>query len=159
MGNPPYSIGQKSAHDDTQNLQYPNIDKRIADTYVKFTEASLKKSLYDSYIKAFLWVSDHILQDKGLFSNGAWLDSSAGSDIRRCFEEKFTSIYVLNLRGNQRTLGKLSRKERGKFLVAVLVYLLQSLALSRIRAKKDKKPSSITMTSVIILVVCKNSKR
>ena len=35
VGNPPYSIGQKSAHDDAQNLQYPNLDKRIADTYVK----------------------------------------------------------------------------------------------------------------------------
>lgn len=90
VGNPPYSIGQKSAHDDAQNLQYPNLDKRIADTYVKFTEASLKKSLYDSYIKAFRWASDRISQDEGgvvaFISNGAWLDSSAGSGIRRCFE-------------------------------------------------------------------------
>ena len=118
VGNPPYSIGQKSAHDDAQNLQYPNLDKRIADTYVKFTEASLKKSLYDSYIKAFRWASDRISQDEGgvvaFISNGAWLDSSAGSGIRRCFEEEFTSIYVLNLRGNQRTSGELSRKEGGK---------------------------------------------
>ena len=118
VGNPPYSIGQKSAHDDAQNLQYPNLDKRIADTYVKFTEASLKKSLYDSYIKAFRWASDRIPQNDGgvvaYISNGAWLDSSAGSGIRRCFEEEFTSIYVLNLRGNQRTSGELSRKEGGK---------------------------------------------
>ena len=34
--------------------------------------------------------------------------------MRRCFEEEFTSIYVLNLRGNQRTSGELSRKEGGK---------------------------------------------
>lgn len=118
VGNPPYSIGQKSAHDDAQNLQYPNLDKRIADTYVKFTEASLKKSLYDSYIKAFRWASDRIPQNDGgviaYISNGAWLDSSSGSGIRRCFEDEFTSIYVLNLRGNQRTSGELSRKEGGK---------------------------------------------
>jgi len=34
--------------------------------------------------------------------------------MRRCFEDEFTSIYVLNLRGNQRTSGELSRKEGGK---------------------------------------------
>ena len=34
--------------------------------------------------------------------------------MRRCFEEEYTSIYVLNLRGNQRTSGELSRKEGGK---------------------------------------------
>ena len=74
--------------------------------------------MYDSYIKAFRWASDRIPQDEGgvvaFISNGAWLDSSTGSGIRRCFEEEFTSIYVLNLRGNQRTSGELSRKEGGK---------------------------------------------
>ena len=34
--------------------------------------------------------------------------------MRRCLEDEFTSIYVLNLRGNQRTSGELSRKEGGK---------------------------------------------
>ena len=31
--------------------------------------------------------------------------------MRKCFEEEFSSIYVYNLRGNQRTIGELSRKE------------------------------------------------
>lgn len=34
--------------------------------------------------------------------------------MRKCLEEEFSSIYVLNLRGNQRTSGELSRKEGGK---------------------------------------------
>lgn len=137
VGNPPYSIGQKSAHDDAQNLQYPNLDKRIADTYVKFTEASLKKSLYDSYIKAFRWASDRISQDEGgvvaFISNGAWLDSSAGSGIRRCFEEEFTSIYVLNLRGINVHLANYRVKKEEKSLEAVLVLPLRLLSLLRIR--------------------------
>ena len=34
--------------------------------------------------------------------------------MRKCLQDEFTSIYVLNLRGNQRTSGELSRKEGGK---------------------------------------------
>ncbi|MFX6213659.1 hypothetical protein ABTF16_21765, partial [Acinetobacter baumannii] len=33
VGNPPYSAGQKSENDDNQNLAYPFLDKRIAETY------------------------------------------------------------------------------------------------------------------------------
>ena len=34
--------------------------------------------------------------------------------MRKCLQDEFTSIYVFNLRGNQRTSGELSRKEGGK---------------------------------------------
>lgn len=118
IGNPPYSVGQRSANDNAQNLAYPTLDKRIADTYAAQSSATLKTSLYDSYIKAFRWASDRIPKDEGgivaFISNGAWIDSNAGEGFRRCLENEFTSIYVLNLRGNQRTSGELSRKEGGK---------------------------------------------
>lgn len=60
MGNPPYSVGQKSANDNAQNQSYEKLEGRIADTYVKESEAGLNKSAYDSYIKAFRWASDRI---------------------------------------------------------------------------------------------------
>jgi len=47
-------------------------------------------------------------------SNGAWLDGNTTSGFRICLEKEFSNIYVLNLRGNQRTSGELSRKEGGK---------------------------------------------
>lgn len=117
--NPPYSIGQKSANDNAQNLNYQHLDKRIADTYVKDSSATLTKSLYDSYIKAFRWASDRISQIKdggivAFISNGAWIDGNGQDGFRKCLEKEFTSIYVLNLRGNQRTSGELSRREGGK---------------------------------------------
>lgn len=118
VGNPPYSAKQGSANDNAQNLSYPNLDTRIANTYVKESSTTLKNSLYDTYIKAFRWASDRIPQNDGgivaFISNGAWLDGNAQDGMRRCFEEEFSSIYVLNLRGNQRTSGELSRKEGGK---------------------------------------------
>ena len=119
IGNPPYSIGQKSANDNAQNLNYPNLEKRIAETYTKYSSAGLSKSTYDSFVKAFRWASDRVEQIKdggviAFISNGTWLDGTSNDGMRKCLQDEFTSIYVLNLRGNQRTSGELSRKEGGK---------------------------------------------
>ena len=121
IGNPPYSVGQKSANDNAQNLSYAKLDSRIANTYAKNSTVNLKMALYDSYIKAFRWASDRINangnKDGGIvafISNGAWVDGLGQDGMRKCFEDEFSSIYVLNLRGNQRTSGELSRKEGGK---------------------------------------------
>lgn len=119
IGNPPYSIGQKSANDNAANLSYPILDARIADTYAVKSSANLTKALYDSYIKAFRWASDRIADnpDGGIvafISNGSWIDGNAQDGFRACLELEFSDIYVLNLRGNQRTSGELSRKEGGK---------------------------------------------
>ncbi|MBD5320046.1 MAG: DEAD/DEAH box helicase [Bacteroides sp.] len=119
IGNPPYSVGQKSANDNAANLSYPVLDARIAETYAAKSSANLGKALYDSYIKAFRWASDRIADnpDGGIvafISNGSWLDGNAQDGFRACLESEFTDIYVLNLRGNQRTSGELSRKEGGK---------------------------------------------
>lgn len=117
MGNPPYSIGQKSANDNAQNQAYPKLDRRIADTYAKLSTAGLNKSLYDAYIKAFRWSTDRLDETGGIIcfvSNGAWLDGNSTDGFRKSLEKEFSSIYIFNLRGNQRTSGELSRKEGGK---------------------------------------------
>jgi predicted helicase len=117
FGNPPYSVGQKSANDNAQNQKYPKLDAKIANTYVAASSAGLNKSLYDAYIKAFRWSTDRLDRNGGIIcfvSNGAWLDGKSTDGFRKCLEQEFSSIYVFNLRGNQRTSGELSRKEGGK---------------------------------------------
>lgn len=119
IGNPPYSIGQKSANDNAQNQSYKVLNRRIIDTYVKNSFSGLSKSTYDAYIKAFRWASDKLAANKnggviGFISNGAWLDGISQDGFRKCLQNEFNTIYVLNLRGNQRTSGELSRKEGGK---------------------------------------------
>ena len=118
IGNPPYSVGQKSANDNAQNLSYKGLESRIANTYVKYSATTMNKSTYDSYIKAFRWASDRIqsLRDGGIvsfISNGSWLDGNAQDGMRKCLQDEFTSIYVFNLRGNARTSGEQRRKESG----------------------------------------------
>lgn len=118
MANPPYSVGQNSANDNAQNMSYPKLEERIADTYAKDSIATNKNSLYDAYIKAFRWSSDRLDKRHGgiicFVSNGSWLDGNAHDGFRKNLEKEFNRIYVFNLRGNQRTSGELSRREGGK---------------------------------------------
>jgi predicted helicase len=116
VGNPPYSVGQDSANDNNQNVSYPSLDARIASTYAAGTDAVLKNSLYDSYIRAIRWASDRIGNCGviGFVTNAGFVDSASGDGLRKCLVDEFSTIYVFHLRGNQRTSGELSRKEGGK---------------------------------------------
>lgn len=117
IGNPPYSAGQKSANDNAQNQTYPLLNSAIERTYAAQSNANLKNSLYNSYIKAFRWATDRLGEEGGVIgfvTDGSWLDANAQDGFRKCLEKEFSSIYVFNLRGNQRTSGELSRREGGK---------------------------------------------
>ena len=117
FGNPPYTIGQNSANDNAQNKKYPILDNRILETYSKESSAGLNKALYDAYIKAFRWATDRLNKNGGVIgfvTNGAWIDGTATSGFRKTIEKEFSSIYIFNLRGNQRTSGEISRREGGK---------------------------------------------
>mgnify|MGYP002517858348 FL=1 len=119
VGNPPYRAGDIN-NTGNRNTKYPTLDGRIEATYVKNSDKVNKNSLYDHYIRAFRWASDRI-GDSGIVcfvSNGGWLTGAAGAGVRRCFKEEFNSIYVYNLRGNQRTQGEESRREGGKIFAS-----------------------------------------
>ncbi|MCL2823613.1 MAG: damage-inducible protein, partial [Polyangiaceae bacterium] len=116
IGNPPYSIGQKSANDNAQNREYPVLEKRIRETYVAESSATLNKAAYDTYIKAFRWASDRLdTEDGGIIAfiaNSGWIDSNGLDGFRRCIGAEFSSVYVLNLRGAVRgRRGEAARKE------------------------------------------------
>lgn len=117
IGNPPYSVGQKSANDNAQNLSYPVLDKRISSTYADKTDVTNKNSLYDSYVKAFRWASDRIADNPdggivGFITNSGWIDKIAFEGFRECLENEFSDIYVLDLKGAIRgKSGEAARKE------------------------------------------------
>ena len=116
VGNPPWSAGQRSSADDNPNVDYPELKKRVAATYAARSRATLKNSLYDTYKMAIRWASDRIGEQGvvALVTNGSWIDGNVDSGVRACLAEEFSSIFVLNLRGNQRTQGERSRREGGK---------------------------------------------
>ncbi|ABM10457.1 MULTISPECIES: DEAD/DEAH box helicase [Paenarthrobacter] len=119
VGNPPYSVGQGSQNDANANLKYPTLDASIERTYAARSRAALKRNLYDSYIRAIRWASNRLETSKhggivAYVSNGGYIDSNTADGLRKTLADEFHSIYIYNLRGNQRTAGELSRKEGGK---------------------------------------------
>lgn len=116
ISNPPYSAKQKSANDDNANMHYPQLEKRIADTYVANSQTHNNSATYDSYIKAIRWATDRI-GNKGIIgfvTNGSFIDSGSNDGLRYCLYHDFNYLYIFNLRGNQRTSGERSRQEGGK---------------------------------------------
>ena len=115
MGNPPWSAGQRSSTDDNPNVDYPELEDRISETYAEFSAVTNKRHLYDTYKMAIRWASDR-LDEQGIIAfvtNGSWIDGNADAGIRACLAEEFSSIYVLNLRGDARTSGERRRAEGG----------------------------------------------
>lgn len=114
--NPPYSAGQNSANDNNQNLAYPRLDERIADTYAAKSTGANKNSLYDSYFRALRWASDRI-GERGVIafvSNSSFVDGNSADGVRLSLQEEFSQIFIYDLKGNQRTSGERSRREGGK---------------------------------------------
>nr|AMK59638.1 helicase domain protein [uncultured bacterium UPO78] len=114
VGNPPYSVGQKSENDNNDNVEYPTLDARIRSTYAARSQAMLSKGLYDSYIRAIRWASDRI-GDAGIIgfvTNAGFLDANTTDGLRKCLTDEFSSLYVFHLRGNARTSGETRRKEK-----------------------------------------------
>jgi predicted helicase len=115
IGNPPYSVGQGSANDNNQNVSYPGLDRRIADTYVAKSSAMLSKGVYDAYVRSIRWASDRIGKSGvvGFVTNAGFVEANAMSGLRKCLAEEFSDLYVFHLRGNARTSGEQRRKEKG----------------------------------------------
>lgn len=113
VGNPPWSAKQRNAADNNPNVNYPTLAKRIKETYVEFSTATNKNGLYDTYKMAIRWASDRIGRQGiiAFVTNGSWIDGNADAGVRACLTKEFTSIYVLNLRGNARTSGEHRRSE------------------------------------------------
>ena len=101
IGNPPYSVGQTSGNDNNANVAYPNLDEQISLTYVEHSNSTNKNALYDSYIRAIRWASDRIKYKGviGFITNSGFLEKIAMSGIRKCLQEEFSSIYIIDLKG------------------------------------------------------------
>lgn len=116
IGNPPYSAGAKNENDNNQNLSHPKLEKWVYETYGKNSTAKVGKATRDTLIQSIRMASD-VVKDKGVLGfvvNGSFIDSKSADGFRKCVAKEFSRLYVLNLRGNQRTSGEVSKKEGGK---------------------------------------------
>ena len=115
ISNPPWFAKQEEENLGIRAVRYNILDEKIRQTYVAFSKATNKNSLYDSYIRAIRMATDRI-EDKGVIAfvtNSGFLDGKAADGLRKCLADEFTRIFVINLRGNARTSGELRRREGG----------------------------------------------
>ena len=128
IGNPPWSVGQKSQDDQNQNMSYPALDGKgagndspipsIFGTYVSEAAPGLKRGLYDSYVRAIRWASNRVQDSaKGgiiaYVTNSGFIDSKAFDGFRKRLASEFHEVHVYNLRGNARTSSEQRRREGG----------------------------------------------
>jgi predicted helicase len=122
IGNPPYNAWQKSENDNNKNRRYPQLDRRIAETYARDSRATNKNSLYDPYVKFFRWAADRLGERDGIVayvSNNSFIDGFALDGMRKHLLQDFTHIYHLDLGGNVRQNPKLSGTTHNVFGIRV----------------------------------------
>ena len=130
VGNPPYNDSATLWADGGANRAYPEIDRRISDTYIANSTAQ-KTHQYDMYKRFIRWASDR-LADKGIIafvSNSGFLDGRQDDGFRKVVADEFSEIWAIDLKGNARTSGERRRQEGGnifddKIRVGVAVYFL-----------------------------------
>ena len=126
IGNPPYNMGQVNENDNNKNRKYLTADKRVRETYVKDSKATLRNKLSDPYVKAIRWASDRIDQEGvvAFVTNNSFLDAVAFDGVRQHLAGDFDAIYVLDLGGNVRKNPKLSGTTHNVFGIQVGVSII-----------------------------------
>ncbi|KAF0108785.1 MAG: restriction enzyme and modification methylase [Anaerolineaceae bacterium] len=128
IGNPPYNANQLNENENNKNREYPNIDKRIKETYIENSTAQ-KTKLYDMYARFLRWASDR-LDKNGVIafvSNNSFLNARSYDGFRKVVASEFNEIYIIDLKGDARTSGDQRQKEGGNIFsdqirVGVAVY-------------------------------------
>jgi predicted helicase len=109
VGNPPYNANQLNENENNKNKTYPVVDKRIKETYIKYSKAQ-KTKLYDMYTRFFRWATDR-LSSKGIIAfitNRSYIDSYAFDGFRKCVENEFNHIYIVDTQSDVRANPKIS---------------------------------------------------
>ena len=120
----------RNENDNNKNREYPQIDRRIRETYIKESTAQKTKQ-YDMYKRFIRWASDRLEDDGivGFVSNSAFLNARQDDGFRKVVAEEFNELWAVDLKGNARTSGERRRQEGGnvfsdKIRVGIAIYFL-----------------------------------
>ncbi len=109
IGNPPYNANQQNENDNNKNREYPAIDKRIKDTFIKESTAQ-KTKVYDMYSRFFRWAMDR-LGSEGIIAfitNRSFIDSRTFDGFRKVIQEEFDYIYIIDTQSDVRANPKIA---------------------------------------------------
>ena len=127
--NPPWSAGQKSAGDDNPRADYDHVAKRVRDTYGERQQEVTGKSAGGNaagnlYVQAFRWATDRLAPPGDKPGDEGWvvafvhpnslINATSLAGMRAALRDEFTSVYVIDLRGDAYKSGKEFRLEGDK---------------------------------------------
>jgi predicted helicase len=131
IGNPPYNANQANENDNNKNRLYDQIDKRIKDTFIKYSTAQ-KTKVYDMYARFYRWAFDR-LGDNGVISfitNRSFIDSRTFDGFRAVVASEFDYVYIVDLGGDVRANPKLSGTKHNVFGIQTGVAIMFLVKLS-----------------------------
>lgn len=109
IGNPPYNANQMNENDNNKNREYPIIDKRIKETYIKNSTAQ-KTKLYDMYSRFYRWAMDR-LGDEGIIAfitNRSFINSRTFDGFRKTIQNEFDYCYIIDTQSDVRANPKIA---------------------------------------------------
>ena len=109
IGNPPYNANQQNENDNNKNREYPEIDRRIRETYIASSTAQKTKQ-YDMYKRFIRWASDRLADDGiiAFITNRAYLEARQDDGFRQVASGEFTDMYFMDLGSDVRRNPKIS---------------------------------------------------
>jgi len=109
IGNPPYNANQQNENDNNKNREYPEIDKRIKETFIHHSTAQ-KTKVYDMYARFLRWAMDRI--DKNgiiaFITNRSFIDSRTFDGFRKTVEREFDYMYIVDTQSDVRKNPKIA---------------------------------------------------
>jgi predicted helicase len=159
IGNPPYNAKQENFNDNNANRKYDSIDKRIKDTYIKEGTAQNQIVVYDMYTRFIRWATDR-LNDDGIIAfitNSSLIDARAFDGFRKCLENEFSHIYIIDLGGNIRANPKLSGTTHNVFGIqtgVTITFLIKTNKQSKSPCKiyYSRRPEFETKTEKLAFI-------
>jgi len=136
IGNPPYNANQMNENDNNKNRQYPFIDQRIKDTFIKYSTAQKHKT-HDMYARFYRWAMDR-LDANGIIAfitNRSFIDSRNFDGFRKCIQDEFDYAYIIDTKSGIRENPKISGTSHNIFGIRTGVAIM-------FLVHKDKRENS-----------------
>lgn len=136
IGNPPYNANQQNENENNKNREYPAIDKRIKETFIKQSTAQ-KTKMYDMYSRFYRWAMDR-LNDNGVIAfitNRSFIDSRTFDGFRKIVQTEFDYAYILDTKSDVRANPKIAGTTHNVFGIQAGVAILFLVKTSAGRLK------------------------
>ncbi|HEY0057025.1 MAG TPA: type ISP restriction/modification enzyme [Pedobacter sp.] len=138
IGNPPYNANQLNENENNKNREYPEIDKRIKESFIKYSKAQ-KTKVYDMYSRFFRWAIDR-LQNNGAIAfvtNRSFIDSRTFDGFRYCIQNEFDFAYIIDTKSDVRANPKIAGTTHNVFGIQTGIAIM-FLIKKQVREKNAK---------------------